>query len=217
MTLQACAADEGPASEVRAASTPSTLSMRMWDLDWRVQLPWNFDDVIVECGTLEEVLPFVQEHYPSIFGVEQDRFFVEAMTEAKLRFWREMDLFVFRSEGAIIGIAAAHPTDWSTYYVRTLALLPEYRERRVTTGFAQRLRETLRQAGVARWEAECSPANPAMIRLFVREGLLVTATVTSERWGSMLRFTKFIEPEAERTFRKQFVYVPAIRRRSDSE
>lgn len=205
--------DAGPASEVRRMGSPVTLSGRLWRLAWDEELPPALDGITVEIGSFAEAYPFVAEHWAAIFGDDAERFHVEELTEAKRRFWDEMDVFVFRADDRIVGIAAGHPTDWSTYYFRTFALMPEYRERRFASAFAEHVDRVLRAAGVARLEAECSVANVAMTRLFTSQGFLISSTVTSERWGVMLRFTKFLDERAEAVFRRQFVNVPAYGKR----
>jgi RimJ/RimL family protein N-acetyltransferase len=134
------------------------------------------------------------------------------MTEAKRRFCEEMDILLYRAAGRTVGVCTAHPTDWSTYYIRTLSLLPEYRERRFLTDFETHMTPALKRAGAARYEAECSVANTPMIRFFVGAGFIVSATVNSERWGTMLRFTKFLNDDAEAAFKCHFVHVPAFGR-----
>jgi hypothetical protein len=217
MTLKDCV--PGPEildSQVyRAAASrgPSgTLSMRLWGLDWSKVLPWSFDGATLESGTFDDAFPFMEEHYARIFGVEPERFFVEGMTDAKRRFGDEQDVFVFRKEGKTIGVATGHPTDWSTYYIRTFALLPEYRELGWCHDWIRAIAEPLRKAGCDRWEADCSPANAAVMGLLTRNGHLITGHLTSERWGQMVRFTKFLRPDVEKAFRRQFIYVPAYGR-----
>lgn len=198
---------------VRAAPPRATLSQRLWGLDWSSILPWALDDVATfELGTFADALPFMEEHYPRIFGDAPERFFFEGMSEKKLRFGDEMDVFVMRAEGKAIGVMTAHPSDWSTYYVRTFALLPSYRERGWCSHLTERLGEPLRSSGCDRWEADCSPANTAMIRMFTSSRFVQTATINSERWGQMLRFTKFLREDAEAAFRRQFLYVPKFGR-----
>ena len=123
----------------RSPLSPLTppLSQKLWDLDWAQLLPWSFEEVTVEVGTFDEALPFVAEHYARIFGTDElaGRFLVEAMTPAKRRFGAEMDVFLFRAEGRTVGIFMSHPSDWSTYYMRTAALLPEYRGRHLVSRF----------------------------------------------------------------------------------
>jgi RimJ/RimL family protein N-acetyltransferase len=211
-TLASAAGTAGDSRTLRTAPR-TTASSRIWGLDWSRELPWTIDGVGIELGSFDDALPFMEEHYASIFGADAtERFFVEPMTEAKRRFCDDMDVFVFRAEARTVGVCTAHPTDWSTYYIRTFALLPELRERGVATGFEARLCEPLRAAGVNRYEAECSVANRPMIRLFTSQGFLITSTATSERWGAVLRFTKHLDDGAASAFRRSFVQTSAFGR-----
>lgn len=211
--IHARAEEAAPASYVRRSASTSTLSRRLWQLSWAAVMPPEIDGIAVEIGSFAEAYPFVEEHWAAIFGDDAARFHVEELTEAKRRFWDEMDVFVFRADGRIAGIAAGHPTDWSTYYMRTFALLPEFRERRFASAFGEHMSRALREAGVARLEAETSVANVAMSRLLASQGFLISSMLASERWGVMLRFTKYLDGEAESVFRRQFVNVPAYGKR----
>src|SRR5262249_31888649 len=116
----------------KTSSAPNTLSERYWGLNWKEILPWHFDDVSVEVGDLSVALPFVAKHYATIFMRTQEYeypFYEETMTAAKGRFLGECDTFIFRCENEIVGLLMSHPTDWSTYYMRTAAVLPEFRKR----------------------------------------------------------------------------------------
>jgi hypothetical protein len=187
----------------------TTMSERLWDLDWSKELPWAIGEISVEHGTYTDALDFMKEHYARIFATEQDRFFVEQnKTDAKRRFGEEMDVFLFRLAGKVMGICCAHPTDWATYYFRTFAILPELRERRFASEFATLVDASLRAVGLDRWEAEVSVANQPMMKLFVSLGALLTSTVSTERWGMMCRFTTFLNDDAEAVFRRQFVSAP---------
>jgi hypothetical protein len=189
----------------KPAASP-VLSNRLWDLDWRRVLPWTFEEVKVESASFEDAIPFMRDHYASIFGVHagEARFLASPMTEAKRRFCDESDVFLFRVSGRTVGLFLANPADWSTYYMRSVAVLPEFRERRLLTRFMELSYAPLREAGVERIEGECSPANAPMIRMLVGQGFLVTSTANSERWGATVRFTKFLSDEAESVFLRQF-------------
>jgi Acetyltransferase (GNAT) family len=183
-------------------------SRRLWGLDWNRRLPWHLGDVTVEWGSLDDAVPFVNERYGEIFGPGDGRFFTEPMSEAKRRYCSEADVFLFKAAGETVGLTLAHPTDWSTYYIRSTALLAEYRARGVLPRFAEHLYGPLRDVGVERIEAECSPSNQPVIRLHISEGFMVTATSNSERWGSLLRMTKFLKEEPEKIFVRQFCSMP---------
>jgi RimJ/RimL family protein N-acetyltransferase len=194
---------------------PVTLSQRWWGLDWRAVLPFDLDDGRAEFATMNDVVPFVKEHYPAIFGAKdvESRFLENPMTEAKRRFFAEMDFFLFRVEGEVAGVFMAHPWDWTSYYLRSTGILQQYRERGLMTQFFARLEEPLREAGVERIEAEVSPVNTPIIRVLTGHGYIVTGQVASERWGLLLRYTKFLSEGASAVFRRQYTAMKVSRRR----
>ena len=182
------------------------LSLKLWELDWRCLGPWTFEEVTVEVGTFEDALPFIADNYARIFGTDdgQARFLVEPMTPAKRRFGAEMDVFLFRVESRVIGVVMGHASDWSTYYLRTAAYLPEYRSRHLVQGFFDAMCEPLRNAGVVRVESDVTPTNVPMMRAHLGQGFIVSSTTTSERWGLVARMTKFLQDDAEAIFVRQF-------------
>jgi hypothetical protein len=197
-------------SVARNETDALVLSKRLWDIDW--QLPWLLGGVSVERGALADALTFMRAHYGAIFGNGRDRFFVEDMSIAKQRFWQEMDIFIFRSEGCVVGMMAGHPSDWSTYYVRTVAILPAFRKGNVALRFFQRVRDVLQSAGVARWEADVCAANLASLNVVSKLGFIATGSLNSERWGALIRFTGFLCDSASKIYYRQFLDVPAFGR-----
>ena len=194
-------------------ATPRSLSSRWWNLHWDEQMPWSFGDVRVECASFDDARPFMQAHYARIFGAEGGSRFLESpMTPHKQRFCNDSDVFLFKAGSRPVGLFMANPTDWSTYYMRSVAILPEYREQRLLTQFMERSYAPLRGAGVERIEGECSPANTPMMRMLTGQGFLVTSTANSERWGATIRFTKFLSEAAETVFLRQFNAVAPARR-----
>ncbi len=189
----------------------TTLSFRLWALDWGRHLPESVDGIVVDVGSYSrDVEPFIAEHYPSIFEdpfVEQ-RFLAEKMTDAKRRFLREMDPFVFRDCGRVVGVVLGHPLDWSTYYWRSIAILNEYRGRGLLTSFMGQCNSVLRGESVGRLEIECSPANIPMMNVLLKLGYVVTSTSPSDRWGVLVRWTKFLNAEANGVFLRQYCVVP---------
>lgn len=213
----AWAEEVAPRSEVRSRSRDVVpASRRLWNLDWRRELPWRLGAARAECATLGEVLAFVGRHYPTIFGQDpaDTRFLCNPMNAAKTRFFEEMDLVRFGVGGETVGVFMGHPTDWSTYYVRSIGLMRQHRQLGVATRFFERLPEPLRAHGVERIEIECSPANAAMSRLLTGQGYVVTGSVTSERWGVLLRYTKFLREEAHEVFVRQFAAMSFDKRRT---
>jgi hypothetical protein len=196
---------EAPHSEPRMVTTQSS---RLWGLDWSVETPWSFDGITVATCSFDALDGFMRAHFDEIFGRQQGgRFLDDPMSAAKSRFCREMDVFVFRDGDVDVGVLAGHPTDWSTYYMRTAAFLPAYRDRRLLTRAVEKLYGPLAAVGCERIEGEAAPSNAAMMRMLTNLGWIVTSTSNSERWGTTLRFTKFLRESAEDVFARQFCGV----------
>jgi hypothetical protein len=195
----------------------STLSSRIWGLDWGSELPWSFGDVTVTAGNFADALAFVGDHYADIFGSGKDTGFLsDPFTEAKRRFGDEMDVLLIRADCQVVGLLLAHPVDWTTYYMRSVAILPAYRERKLFVQIVERCFAPLAAAGVERIEGETAPTNAVMMRALTGLGFLVTSTANSERWGATVRFTKFLREEAESIFAEKFCRTPPARGRPDS-
>jgi len=192
--------------DVRAPS----LSAQLWNIRWSEVLPFQFDEVRVEIGPFSEAAPFIAEHYAAIFGNEDPsvKFLHEPMTDAKRRFSEMSDVFLFRAEQRTVGIMIAHPTDWSTYYMRSSAFVREYRSRHMLNRFLTSVCEPLAAVGVKRLETEISPSNLPANRLVTACGWMVTGTSNSERWGTVLRYTKFLTDDAKSAFAHQFCVTP---------
>jgi GNAT superfamily N-acetyltransferase len=184
-----------------------TLSQRLWGLDFRAHLPWTLaGGVTLEHGTTEDVLTFVRGHYAAIFAVDADdrRFLPDPPTEAKRRFLEASDRFLFRDGDTVIGLLVGNPIDWTSYYWRTVAFLPEHQGRGLLAAALERTDEVMREAGIERVEGEAAPANYRQVRLLLRLGYCITGSTNSERWGSMLRLTRFLHDEGEHVFKTRF-------------
>lgn len=194
--------------------TPRTLSSRIWGLDWGCHLPWSFGDVTVTVGSFSDALSFVGDHYSNIFGSGKDSGFLsDPFSEAKRRFGDEMDVLLIRADRQVVGLLVAHPLDWTTYYMRSVAILPQYRERKLFAQMVERCFQPLAEAGVERVEGETAPTNTVMMRALTGLGFLVTSTANSERWGATVRFTKFLREEAGSIFAERFCRTPPARGR----
>jgi RimJ/RimL family protein N-acetyltransferase len=191
--------------QISTRSRPDPLSKRWFGLDWREHLPWQLCGVSVEVGEMDDVLPFIERLYPQLFWREgDDGWLDDGMSAAKLRFFEDADVFLIKDDGELVGLEIAHPTDWSTYYLRTHALLPAYRGRGIMAEMMKRRSEVLATVGVQRIEGDVVPANVAQMIAHTKIGCVVTGTLNTDRWGALVRITKYIESNSDDVFRKQF-------------
>lgn len=184
-----------------------SFSRQIYGIDWSEHFPATIaEGVRLEPASLPEALAFTSAHYARIFGehAADGRFFVDPSTPARRRFLEASDRFVFREDGAIIGLLLGNPVDWSTYYWRSVAFLPEHQGRGLLAAALERTDAVMREAGILRVEGEAAPVNYRQVRLLLRLGYCVTGSANSERWGTLLRFTKYLCAEAEERFVLQF-------------
>jgi len=187
-----------------AALAPRPDSETLWGLRWSDHAPWHYDDVSIDASCLAEALPFVSEHYDTIFGAGRGRFYADAMTPAKRRFYERCDVFVFRAEGNVVGVSFSHPTDWSSYYLRSTAFLKSWQGRHGMRRMIDRLSGPLRGVGCDRIECEVSPTNAVIMRMLIGEGWIATGNVHTERFGALVRMTRFLRPEPADVFAERF-------------
>lgn len=206
-----------PASRVEPSKQPQSMSLRYWGLDWREHQPWELGDgVTVEHGAFDDARPFMRDHYAEVFEVGDggSGFFDEPWNDAKRRFCGECDVTLFRDGGRTVGVTICHPSDWSTYYFRSMGILPAYHDRGLARSWIARCLPILARYGVARVDTDVAPSNLANIRVMTRLGLNITGTHNSERWGTLVRLTKFLREDAESVFLDKFCSGVRYQRRS---
>lgn len=192
----------------RTTLPAQTLSARFWGLDLSRGLPrvLSRDGVEAVPGELGRVCEFLVQAFPTFTEEELDADPDPRMVEAKRHYLRTAsDLIELQHEGRTVGVIVGAPEDWSSYYVRILAVLPEYQRPGLTRRFAREcLLEPLAEHGVERVVAETWPTNIAMSRGFTEMHFHVTGHLLSERWGALVRYTKFLDPAREAAFERRF-------------
>lgn len=195
-------------SQTRAVGGPMKLSQELWGDSWFGTDPIDLGHGLsIRLGDLDEAMPFVSSHYPRCFETDPglSPFLDETFDERKRQFYRRVaDVFVCRRHHHVVGIFIGNPKDWSTYYLRTAALLPEVRGGTAAKTFTALLLRRLAAANVKRVEVDTMPTNLAMVALLNRAGFNITGTCLSERWGALTCFTKYLNKEAESIFLDQF-------------
>ena len=190
------------------APEPTRASRALWNIDWDAFLPRTLteDGVALFASSVERIRSFMSAHYAEIFedDPERHRFLTEPFDDAKLRYLETADVFEIQYRQRVVGTLIAGPSDWSTYYLRSMAVLRPYQGRQTHAAIMSFLFEKLRDAGVRRVEADTSPANLAVIQVLTRMRFNVTGSFLTERWGAVLRLTKYLEGEAEGTFLNTF-------------
>lgn len=200
--------DEAPISSTGRVADVAKTSQVLWGIDWAEWLPRKLtsDGIVICASDIDRALPFISGHYASIFeqDLERSPFFSEPFDGAKMRFYRASDVMEIKDAERTVGVLIAAPSDWSTYYLRSVGVLPEYHGRHLPQRILPLMFEHLARAGVRRFETETSPANLAVLQVMTRMRFNVTGSALTERWGALLRLTKFLDEGAEDVFLDKF-------------
>lgn len=195
--------------QLRQTPQSTSLSARIWGLDWQAHLPLRLSgDIFVEESSYEECARFAAEHFQRIYaGSAGSPFLWLDPNPAREFYYRTVgDFFSFKEQGKIIGIHVFTVHDWSTYYIRNTAILPEYQDRKLFQQLYERLVASMRGTSVERVVAETSITNPRVIHLLQKVGFIQTGMNLSERWGSMVQLTHFISDRHAGVFARQFCH-----------
>lgn len=197
----------------RNPTPPSSQLPRMlWGLDWSEHLPMEIANsgIRVELSRAAAAFAFLQENEQELAkeaGDESSDFLSRKPSLSKQVFYVNfVDAFLFKetSSQKPVGIALCHALDWNSYYLRYVFLLERYRGKGLYGEFLKRLFEILKAHSVARFDVHVSPSNLPHIGILSKLQLNQTGMVLSECWGTLLQFSKFLEPGHEKTYLSQF-------------
>ena len=183
------------------------MSQQLWDIEWAKELPFESGGFRVELSNYTRAKGFIAANYATVFEEDASSSpFATDLSAAKSRYYQVFgDFFEFFHGDELAGLLVCTPTDWSSYYIRSAAMLPEFQGRRIVQHFyTSVLFPTLQRAGVERVEFDTSPSNMAMMHIATRLRFNNTGTILSERWGAMIHFTKFLATDKEDVFLRQF-------------
>jgi hypothetical protein len=184
------------------------LSETFWQLDLSRRLPLVLtrDGIEATSGCLDRIRGFLVREFPTL--TEEGLGTQLSAGLAQTKHWylgNACDLIELQHRGNTIGAIIGAPDDWSSYYVRIFAVSPAYQRPALTRRFGREcLLDPLAAHGIQRVVAETSPANLPMSRGLCELRFHVTGHHLSERYGPLVRYTKFLDPESEAAFNSRF-------------
>lgn len=194
-------------STARSSGLPN-LSKQLWGFSPADGLPRvvTQDGVTALAGDFERARSFLSAHF-GMFSEESlgasPSLRVQSLKSEYLE--KGCDILELRHDESTVGVLIGAPEDWSSYYVRVFAVVRGFQRPLLIRRFIREcLFRPLVDHGVERIVADTSPANLAMSRLLSELRFVVTGTQLTDRWGAMVRFTRFLMPEREAEFCRKF-------------
>ncbi len=196
-----------PAPPSGTLEAPRGLTEVLWGIRWEDFLPHQVTaDVLVVASCYDQALPFIEDNYGCIFEDDGDqRFYRTKSVAQRAHYYRKVgDFFEFKQGARSVGLLIGTAIDWSTYYIRSAAALPEVQGKGMIQRFFHTMFPILKRAGVERVEAETAPTNMAVIHLLSRMRFNPSGTILSDRWGALLKLTRYLDEDAEQVFLDRF-------------
>jgi hypothetical protein len=188
-------------------SAPRSLTYRLWSFDLCEGLPYEVGQgVVAQRADLNSVREFLSAEYPSLTEEALASAVQVGINSAKRRYLETAcDLIELRHAGQTVGVMVGAPEDWGSYYIRIFAVKRSYQRPRLIRRFCRDyLFARLRAHDVQRVVADTSPANVATSRMLSELQFYVTGQQLSDRWGPLVRYTKFLDSACEEAFIKRF-------------
>lgn len=210
--------------ELSRETLAKSLSSQLWNIEWNhfISLFGEIAPGInLRVASHEEITSFLNDQTldpEELIEGRNEAFSFNKFDVHKRKFLSEFcDGFSIYDErqGIMVGAVIGQTTDWSTYYIRYVLLTKRSRGAGIFQGFIGFLSFALAAKGIERLEIEISPLNTVQLHLLNKLGFCVSSTSVTDRWGYLLRFTKFFTKEAQLIFMNQFCAGP-INQLSDS-
>lgn len=188
------------------ATSCQSYSEKMWGVRWRELVPKQLaTGIFLEPCSVETFGKLFQEQFAEAMS-PTNGFVSEILPHARNVYLREhADLFLIRSDDEPVGYVICNPTDWSTYYLRSTAVLPSFQRRGIFSQLLVFLGETLATLGVARLVLDTNPMNTPVLRATQRQGFAISGQRISERWGALVELTRFLQSGHRRAFQSKYV------------
>jgi RimJ/RimL family protein N-acetyltransferase len=190
------------------ANPRTRLSARLWGLDLARGLPRTLsrEGVTAASGDMSRIRAFLSREFASLTEEELGATLNDTVADAKRSYLsNDCDLLELRHDARTVGVFIGAPEDWSTYYVRIFAMARDYQQRALSRRFLREcVFDALLKHSVQRVIAETSPANLAMTHMLNELRFHVTGHQLSDRWGPLVRYTKFLDPTCEAAFQQRF-------------
>lgn len=185
-----------------------SLTRRFWKFDLCDHMPRKLtsDGVCAERGEPQRVRAFLKDEFP-VLTEEAVAPIANADAALAKREYIETacDLVELRHEEKTVGVLVGAPEDWSSYYIRIFAVAQRYQRPTLIRRFgAECIFEPLRAHHVQRVVADTSPCNLAMSRTLSELRFYATGHQLTDRWGPLVRYTKFLDPACEDAFLRRF-------------
>ena len=182
---------------------------KILQINWNDHFPLKLgtEGCSIEYASAVSGLSFLAKNYSTIHELNLSRqfFLNEGMTPAKTRYYEEFgDFFMIKKNGYPLGVLVGTLNDWSSYYFRDASFLEDIQAQGIASRLVAYILDILKSSGVLRVESDVSPENFTSIQVLLRARFKISGVNLSDRWVSIVKFSKYLDSASDEIFLRQF-------------
>jgi L-amino acid N-acyltransferase YncA len=174
--------------------------------------PFKFGDYSIEPCTREECLNSSSKLFSKVFTSNPKGYVMKPDSkEAKdlmacRNEYRKIhaEYFLFFYKGKAIGWFMGEMEDFETFYMRNTGILPAHQGKGLYGAFLDRFITYITKLGYQRISSQHAPKNINVYKVKMARGFLVAGTENHERWGTLIKLVKILNPKREAYYLKKF-------------
>lgn len=187
-----------------------SLSQALYGIDWNKLLPQKIGNYELRKGSVESLFQFSiqnsEDAHDENSFVPGFKPFTEEISE-KLKYYQLCsDVFDFYLGDELVGVAVSNPSDWCSYYLRYILIKKEHQGHNLQNQWVRFVIASVEPHGIERIEVDFSPANTVQLFHYQRMGFYYVGMTMSERWGAVMRYVRYLNPNRRDAYLDQFFH-----------
>ncbi len=183
------------------------ISQVIWGIIWEEYFPLKIGDYSIEVSSQKEFNEIKNASESFIVSSENsnDTFIKELSSVAKFKYLEmASDFFKFKYKNEIVGVVVCEAGDWSSYYLRYIYIDKNHRSNKLTIEFVNAIESVLRNYKVDKVICDVSTGNLSQLSRMSDLSFICTGNMLSERFGAMIKMTKFLDEKSLHVFTSHF-------------
>lgn len=194
-------------TSIKPVSEIATITRKKY---FPLQIPSN---ISCEHSSEQEFEKFVSKNFSKVF---KNGFSSKVNIQKNTKSWRGLqstileykkihtEYFLFKQGNKTIGWCYGEMEDFETFYMRNTGILPQYQNHGIYQEFLCTFFKYLKELGYQKISGQHNLSNSRIISLKMKLGFIVVGTENHDRWGSLVKLVKFLDPKREKIFNETF-------------
>jgi GNAT superfamily N-acetyltransferase len=152
----------------------------------------------------EAVFPKSSNALPTLLINKERESAIEALVKDSGYDSLHQEHFLFTFKGEPVGWSTGETADFMTYYMRNSGIIPEHQNKKLYSQFLAHFADYIKEIGYERLTSQHKADNSEILITKLKAGFVISGMDFDERWGALVRVTKFLHADRESAFKDCF-------------